>query len=265
MGAGRADGSGGLRAFGSEALDLLLPRSCAGCGAETVSMCGACLSHLSPEPRTVLPRYGLLPVTGARAYTGPLRHAMVALKERRRRDLLPVLELLLAAALGAAVEASGHRGGTVAAVPVPSSPAAVRARGTDLVAALTRRAVAVLAEDGLDITVTAPLRTRGHRDQVGSGAKERRRNVAGTHTVGTDAAARSALQRVRRARTVVLVDDVLTTGATLAEAARALTAAGVPAHRCAVLALTGDGSGDLPAPSSPEGGTGTDISDTTRF
>ncbi|WP_051297930.1 ComF family protein [Brevibacterium album] len=233
-----------LRGLGAEALDLVLPRTCAGCGTETVSLCGTCLSRMAPEPVTALPRYGLLPVTGARPYADPLRSAIVALKERRRRDLLPVLALLLAAALGGALEERGFRGGRVAAVPVPSARGAVRRRGADLVGGLTVRACALLAAEGLEIEALPVLTARGHRDQVGSGARQRRRNVHGTQAAGRSAAARAGLTRAGSAAAVVLVDDVLTTGATLAEAARALEAAGVPADCCAVLALAeaGDGS-----------------------
>ncbi|MGO1397415.1 MAG: ComF family protein [Brevibacterium yomogidense] len=230
-----------LGAVGHELLDLALPRTCAGCGVETVSLCGPCLTHLAPATRTVVPRYGLLPVAGAGEYTGTLRSVIVALKARRRTDVVPVVGILLAAAIAHALEESGYAGGDVAVVPVPASAAALRERGRDLVGDLTAHACGLLAEDGLDIRPAHVLTVVRHRDQVGSGARERRRNVAGTHAPRRDRGGGGGWERVRSAAHVVIVDDVLTTGSTLAEATRALNEGGAQAVVCAVIAVTEDG------------------------
>ena len=232
-----------LRAIGGELVDLALPRTCAGCGVETVSLCGPCLTHLAPATRTVVPRYGLLPVAGAGEYTGTLRSVIVALKVRRRTDVVPVVGILLAAAIAHALEEAGYAGGEVAVVPVPASAAALRERGRDLVGDLAAHACGLLAEDGLDIRPAHVLTVVRHRDQVGSGARERRRNVAGTHAPRRDRSGRVGWESVRSAAHVVLVDDVLTTGSTLAESARALRGEGVRAAVCAVIAVTEDGRG----------------------
>jgi len=233
-----------LRAAAEELIDLVLPRTCAGCGVETVSLCGPCLTRLQPAPVTAVPRYGLLPVTGAGEYTGTLRDVIVSLKARRRTDVLPVVAILLAAAMSAALEESGYTGGAVIAVTVPTSAAGVRERGHDLAGDLADRACALLAADGVSIRAERALTVVRHRDQVGSGAKDRRRNVRGTH-----AGARGALwDGLRAAERVLVVDDVLTTGATLAESVRALAVHGVSAHACAVLAATPDGGLRTAAP-----------------
>lgn len=226
-----------LREVGGELVDLLLPRTCAGCGVETVSLCGPCLTHLQPQPRTVAPRYGLLPVSGAGEYSDTLRSVIVAMKARKRTDVLPVVAILLAAAIAHALEESGYTGGDVTAVPVPTSAAAMRERGRDLVAELSAHACGLLAADGLTIRSTPLLTAVRHRDQVGSGARDRRRNVTGTHAPRR----RAQWEPVRGSSRIVLVDDVLTTGATLAEAARALREAGVEPDGCAALAVTEDG------------------------
>ena len=230
-----------LREVGGELVDLLLPRTCAGCGVETVSLCGPCLTRLQPDPRSVAPRYGLLPVSGAGEYSDTLRSVVVAMKARKRTDVVPVVGILLAAAIAHALEESGYSGGDVTAVPIPTSAAAMRDRGRDLVADLSAHACRLLAADGLTIRSASLLTVVGHRDQVGSGARERRRNVAGTHSPRR----RAQWEPVRRSRRVILVDDVLTTGATFAEAARALREAGVEPHGCAALAVTRDGRGGL--------------------
>lgn len=241
-----------LRAVGEELLDLALPRTCAGCGVETVSLCGPCLTHLAPEPRVVVPRYGLLPVAGAGEYTGTLRRVIVALKARRRTDVVPVVGILLAAAIARALEEGGYTGGEVAAVPVPASAAALRERGRDVVGDLTAHACGLLAADGLDIRRAPALRVVRHRDQVGSGARQRRRNVAGTHAPHRG----EGWDRVRTAAHVLLVDDVLTTGSTLAESARALREARVEAAACAVIAVTPDGRDGRAESGTVPGGDG---------
>jgi predicted amidophosphoribosyltransferase len=158
--------------------------------------------------------------------------------------VLPVAALLLAAAIAAALEESGYAGGAVTAVPVPTSAAGVRERGRDLVGDLTDRACRLLVDDGVDIRGDRVLTVVRHRDQVGSGAKDRRRNVSGTHAGATGV----RWERLRDSARVLLVDDVLTTGATLAESARALSVHGVRAHGCAVLAATPDGGRTTAAP-----------------
>lgn len=189
----------------------------------------------------VVPRYGLLPVAGAGEYTGTLRSVIVALKARRRTDVIPVVGILLAAAIAHALEEAGYAGGEVAVVPVPASAAALRERGRDLVGDLTSHACGLLADDGLDIRPAPVLKVVRHRDQVGSGARERRRNVAGAHAPRRDRGSGGGWERVHSAGHVILVDDVLTTGSTLAESATVLREAGVRAAACAVIAVTEDG------------------------
>lgn len=226
-----------VRAVTGELIDLILPRTCAGCGVETVSLCGPCLTRLQPAPRTVAPRYGLLPVSGAGEYTDTLRSVIVSMKARKRTDVLPVVGILLASAIACALEDAGYAGGEVVAVPVPTSAAAMRERGRDLVADLTTHACGLLQEEGLAISAASLLTVVSHRDQVGSGARDRRRNVKGTHAPRASA----RWEPARRSAHVVLIDDVLTTGATLAEAARVLRDNGVDPIACAVLAVTDDG------------------------
>ncbi len=102
-------------------------------------------------------------------------------------------------------------------VPVPSSRAALRSRGRDHVRELTGCAVTELRAAGLPATGSRLLRRRGRvRDSAGLSAVQRRANLAGTFRLA-GAVPRGAL--------LVLVDDVVSSGATLTEAAAVLGAA----------------------------------------
>jgi predicted amidophosphoribosyltransferase len=134
---------------------------------------------------------------------------------------------------GLAASAEVDRTADVALVPVPSRRTAVRARGQDATLRLTRRAAAVLRRAGCDVEVLPVVRiVRGLADQAGLDARERAANLHGALAVP------DRLARHVRGRPVVVVDDVITTGASIVEAARALRAAGADVRCAAVVAAT---------------------------
>jgi predicted amidophosphoribosyltransferase len=204
----------------ADLLDLVLPRDCAGCSAPGRTLCARCAQALAGGPVQARPTPappGLPPLVAAAAYDGVVRSLLLAHKERGR--------LALAAPLGRALAGAAARHGRDALlVPVPSSPAAVRARGHDHARRLAAAAARRLGTRALPVLVHA----RGVEDQSGLDAAARAANLAG------------ALQARRRldGLVVVVVDDVVTTGATLAEAARALRAAGAEVRGAAVVAAT---------------------------
>lgn len=194
------------------ALDLLAPVRCAGCGLAGTGLCPGCRVALAPVP--VRQRLGSTTLVAAHPYRGVVRTVLVAFKERGRRRLAGPLGSTLAAA----VESVGGRG-AVLLVPVPSRRAATRARGFtptyDLAAAAVGRCPPGSA------VLLALVHTRRVRDQAGLAREDRWRNLAGALVVRE--AARSTLQRAAAdGTTVVVVDDVLTTGATATESVRAL-------------------------------------------
>ncbi|MGW6141131.1 ComF family protein [Streptomyces sp. NPDC055140] len=108
-------------------------------------------------------------------------------------------------------------------VPVPSARKAVRARGHDPARRIAYAAAAELRRTGVPARVLAALRQRrAVADQAGLDSRRRLANLAGALEV--PAGARALLASGGR---IVLVDDVMTTGASLAEAARAIRAAEV--------------------------------------
>src|SRR5215203_3389786 len=186
--------------------DLVLPRTCAGCGLPGHVLCRRCAALLA-APRAAAPRrfpWGFPPTAAAGAYSGPVRPAVNAFKERGRGELAGPLGTALALAVAAVVSAAPERSGPVLLVPVPSSRAAVRARGRDHVRELTARAVAELRSAGLPAAEVRMLRRQGSaRDSAGLSAAARRANLAGTF--------RQIAERPPGAL-VVLVDDVVTSG-----------------------------------------------------
>lgn len=140
-------------------------------------------------------------------FGGPLADALRRLKYARRTELVPALAALLA---GACAPLAGR---VDAVVPIPLHPARLRARGFNQAALL---AAPVAARLGVPLDAGALRRVRDTPAQAGLGASDRASNVRGCFAA-----------RLRPGRTRVLViDDVRTTGATFAEAARALREAG---------------------------------------
>lgn len=144
---------------------------------------------------------------------------------------------VLGGALADAVRAgAGHAGDRVPLllVPVPSARRATAARGHDPARRIAAAAAAELRRGGARARMLAVLRQRRVvADQAGLGARERGLNLAGA--LGVVDGGRRLLDGGR----VVLVDDVLTTGASLAEAARAVRSAGrAPGMRAAVVAAS---------------------------
>ena len=229
-------------------LEMALPTTCGGCGAPGATWCDICARearHVAYQgtARRVGPipcPMGFPPTWAASPYEAAARKALVEFKDGDRRDLVEVLAPLLAEAAAAAlvgdaqlqaVLASGN--GPVFVVPVPSSPAAVRRRGDAPLVLLTLAAVPQVGFSPHELIVSPALRLRRRvADQAGLDHLQRANNLE------------RAMQVRPRWRTSVggvsclLVDDVLTTGATLVEAARALRAGGASHVAAATVAAT---------------------------
>ncbi len=236
-----------MRSWAVAALDLLYPALCPLCDALLADgrrdpLCAGCwatLPRLTPPlcPRCSASMPSLAPSSSvescgsclveppvwdwARAaapYAGPVREALHALKFRGRRALgAPLGDLLVercAPALPDDVDAL---------VPVPLAPARARERGYNQAVLLAERAAPAL---GRPVRARWLTRVRPTAPQSELGADARRANVRGAFRAAPAAIGRH----------VVVVDDVLTTGATVAECARALRAAGARAVGVLVVA-----------------------------
>ncbi|WP_329564614.1 ComF family protein [Kitasatospora sp. NBC_01266] len=230
-------------------LDLLLPTACAGCGEPGGDLCAACralLDGLRGQPAGPDPAPpGLPPLYSCAVYRDPLRRLLIAHKERGALRLVGPLGAVLAEAVHAALAAdqavptvqtgpAGRAAGRpVLLVPVPSARHAVRARGHDATRRLARAAARRLSRAGLPCRV-APVLRQHHRvaDQAGLGAEQRQANLH--QALSVPPLVRQALN----GRQLILVDDLVTTGASLGEAARALRAAGAPPLAAATVAAT---------------------------
>lgn len=220
-----------------ELLGLVLPVACAGCGLDDQSWCGDCAALLRRTAWRCEDRAGRLDRLDGRTppwwavadFTGPVRRAVTAWKDHGRTDLnRPFTAALRSAARAAAPVLAGAA--PVLVVPLPSTAAARRTRGWVPAGVLAAAVADELRRRGVRATATGVLRRSAGADQSGLSARARSRNLAGhVHVLG-----RARLAGAR----VLLVDDVLTTGATAAAATDALGAAGARVVAGVVLAST---------------------------
>ncbi|MGP4026561.1 ComF family protein [Actinomadura sp. 3N407] len=245
--------------FFADLIDLILPERCAGCGGAPVLLCDACAMPLRAPARpagTTLD--GLPPPWTVAAYEGALRSILAAYKEHGRTALTVPLGEALATAVRAALaphlpptardeDLAGERPSRRAPVRgegafhlghdppmvvwVPSRRGAIRRRGHDALRGVVEVAVGRLRNEGVPVIGVDALKQRGRvADQAALTATQRTANLEGALEVRSHAEVAG--------RRAVLVDDVVTTGASLAEAARALRAAGADPLAAATIAAT---------------------------
>ncbi|MEU9785928.1 ComF family protein [Streptomyces phaeochromogenes] len=268
-----------MRGWWQDLTDLVLPAECGGCGRPRTVLCpecraaltGAVPSRVRPEPEPP----GLPVVHAAAPYEDEVRAVLLAHKERGALMLARPLGAALAGAVraglvtgggsgvaglvpgggsGAAgyVTGGGGPGGPgapvgvggsrtpVSLVPVPSAPWAVRARGHDPARRIALAAAGELRRTGTPARVVAVLRQRrAVADQSGLNSRQRLDNLAGALEVPAGGA-----RLLAGGGRVVIVDDLMTTGASLTEAARALKAvlvAGTGPYGRVTPKVTGEG------------------------
>lgn len=250
--------------------ELLVPVRCAGCGAPGEEWCDNCHRHLAGPSRRLRP--GVLvpcPVWSVGPYSGPVAAGIVALKEERRHRLGAPFGAALAEAAAGLVEAGellhpAERPWLI--VPAPSTVEAVRERGFHHMREVGQEMARYLQQassNGVlggvtgEIVVAELLRAAPHRDAVGLTAEQRRTNLAGAITCDPDMATQLALlaplatspaagvvrpqvptlpHNVFSHWEILVIDDVTTTGATLAECFFALHHVGMRPRGALTLA-----------------------------
>ena len=225
--------------------DLVLGSACVGCGHPGRVLCADCARALPTDGRTCWPTpppAGLALPTAAAPYDGRLKEMINAHKERRAFALTGPLGGVLAGAVRSHVRTlestsvAWSGGGPVLLVPVPSAPSVVRARGHDPLLRVSREAARRLRrESDLPVRVLAALRAVGGRhDQTGLGAEARAANLRHAFCCRD----RVLAGWVERGGLVLVVDDVLATGATAREAQRAVEQTGARVDGVVTLTAT---------------------------
>lgn len=208
----------------ADAAAIVLPELCAGCLEPGALLCAACLRALAPNPVRIAIPGDALEVWAGLPFAGPAASVLRAVKRDARPRLARHLAPALASALRELARSTGAAPASLVAVPIPSSAKSLRARGFRVVDLVTRRA-GVRPHRLLSLQRTAA-------DQRGLGRIERLENLrGGMYAHGTGGLQADGLG-------VVIVDDVVTTGATLIEASRALRAAGAVVVGAATIAAT---------------------------
>ncbi|MCH5642244.1 MULTISPECIES: ComF family protein [unclassified Gordonia (in: high G+C Gram-positive bacteria)] len=218
--------SGVLRA----GADLVLPVTCGGCTRPGSRWCARCSARLADDPVLCRPRVPPgIPVWALGRYRGPHRQAILALKEHGRRDLV----IPLGSSVARAMRTLARWGELPDAprlhlVPAPTRTLSARRRGGDPVSAIATRTAQAL---GSRVSVAPMLVTAGAaRDSAGLDARDRARNLRGAVQL------RASARRPGPGSSVILVDDVLTTGATVAESVHVLASVGVEVAAAVVIA-----------------------------
>lgn len=198
-----------------DCLNSLTPagvNACSVCGealefqpAEAPQLCGVC--------RRALPRFDF--AISYAGYDGALRRLVHLLKYEQLRPAAKTLGAKLAQAIGASEFAGGE---PVLMMPIPLHRARLRQRGFNQSELIARAALRHLDRSKFELHIGNLRRVRATDSQTGLTRHQRRENVRGAFTV-------RSIERVRD-RSVLIVDDVYTTGTTLNECARVLRSAG---------------------------------------
>jgi ComF family protein len=199
--------------------DIVIPVRCVLCGRHGAHVCQNCSDRLESAPLMARDAYADYPaVVALGAYTGSLRSAVLSLKFRHRRAAAFRLGELLGAKLHRAIDVI---------VPVPLHPERLLSRGFNQAEMIAQ---GIASTFGTPLHCNALVRTRATIPQSSLALRERGQNVCGAFALGSEA---PSLQNAR----VMIVDDVVTTGATAAACAAALREGDVTSIMLAALAI----------------------------
>jgi ComF family protein len=207
--------------------EIIYPTRCVSCGKDRSLLCESCAGEIEPSGgyfcvvcgkatlggfthKTCTTRYTPERTLSGFAYKGPARELVKVLKYRRVRKAADVLAALLVKDLQDRGVSFGPKS---LVVPIPLSFWRKNTRGFNQ-ASLLAKAVADTLK--LEFREDALKRVKDTPSQVSLNRKARARNIQGSFSAGEDLDGKD----------ILLVDDVLTTGATVREAAKALKKTG---------------------------------------
>jgi ComF family protein len=203
-------------------LDLIMPPACAGCGCSGALLCAACVAAFIPASRAddrfvapdaaVVVGDALILAMAAFAHAGPMRRAIAALKYSGASRMAPILAREAAPALGPLLAVSGR----AALVPVPVHRERMRSRGYNQAELIARALAGATGLPCPGLLERVRPTTKQHRLDRAA----RLANLRGAFAVR---------DRTTLPATVLLVDDIITTTATLEACASVLQETGVEA------------------------------------
>lgn len=215
-------------------LDLILGRACAGCDEPGTLLCSNCASALAPRIRRRLDvdmgdvMDGLrIPVVCALDYRGPVRQVLYRYKDHRIRQLSHALGPPLAASIGHAAHVAGVPLPRTLLTPMPTRSSSLRRRGFDATEQLVTQARKLCRAAGVQ-PLLKDVRSAGANKRAGAWEREQR----------TVDAFRVLREHALPIAPVIVIDDVVTTGATIKEAVTTLVLAGVQVVAVATVAGT---------------------------
>jgi predicted amidophosphoribosyltransferase len=214
---------------------LIWPLNCPGCGEYDTHLCKKCEEKIK-APVVFQAKNGEveIPVYAAFSYAGVIRRIMLAFKDGGRYDMLPFIRYATRKAVSSLVQegvfdAQNLPG--VGCVPAPSSFASLKRRQMLQTQHLSRAVMTQLRAEGINAAELNILRQRNIKKQVNYSGAQRAENKRDSVKVKAKAG--------NMAREVILIDDIITTGSTVAECVRALESAGFRVVAVIVFCATG--------------------------
>jgi competence protein ComFC len=208
----------GMPPFLTRLLDLLFPEKCLSCGEKGSPLCKSCVSYLPVAEPLSGDLYACLSY-----HNDTTRDALWRLKYKKKIGIAHSFAgIMLEHAIELLSEIRSFEPGEInpfLVIPIPLSPARLRERGYNQADLITRDLCSIAPKNILEYAPSVLVKTRETPSQVSVHARnERLKNLRGCFAVSAPAAARG--------KDVVLVDDIITTGATMEEARKALKRAG---------------------------------------
>lgn len=197
--------------------ELIFPSRCIGCSQLGISICSLCRKswhpHIYHRDLSILSQ--TYPVVSAVKYSPIASKVLLSAKESGQS----AADQLLISAISHALTFFTKKYGVGDLVGIPSRKSATRKRGRNFMVEITKSVAKAESIKALDIL----QHTRSVRDQSQLDSEQRSRNIAGALTASKNS---SKLDSHGNTGPLIIVDDLITTGATLAEAIRALRTAG---------------------------------------